>query len=399
MNNLMQRFLSRTSVLTLTLVASLPAAAIVVPNPPTLNAKGYVLMDYQSGDVLVSDNADEPLAPASLTKLMTAYVVGKEIEQGRTSWNSNVAVSENAWSVKFPDSSKMFIKPGDAVTVKDLMRGLIVQSGNDAAVALAEHVAGSESGFVSLMNDWAQTLGMTNTRFINAHGLDGDGIYTTPRDMALLMSHIIHDVPEVYSLYSEKRFVWADIQQYNRNRLLWDNSLNVDGGKTGYTSEAGYSLVSSATEGPMRLISVVMGTPSQQSRVEASRQLLNYGFRFYETDQLAQADQEEAEVKVWKGEASTLKVGFADDIYATYLRSRDLRISKEVNINNPLVAPISQGEVIGTVNWYAGNEPIASASLIAKQSVEQGSIFKRVWDTVVLWVKSLFSDAETQVSS
>nr|WP_237485515.1 D-alanyl-D-alanine carboxypeptidase family protein [Vibrio hippocampi] len=394
----MQRVKGRASLLTLTLVASLPAMAIVVPNPPTLNAKGYVLMDFQSGDILVGHNADQPLAPASLTKLMTAYVVGKEIQQGRTTWDSKVAISENAWSVKFPDSSKMFIKPGDSVTVIDLMRGLIVQSGNDAAVALAEHVAGSENGFVSLMNDWAQTLGMNQTQFINAHGLDGEGIYTTPREMAILMTRIIQDVPEVYKLYSEKRFVWADIQQYNRNRLLWDNSLNVDGGKTGYTSQAGYSLVSSATQGPMRLISVVMGTPSKQTRVEASRQLLNYGFRFYETDQLAESDKEEAVVKVWKGDESTIKVGFEKDIYATYLRSRDSRITKEIEIKGPVMAPINQGEVVGTINWYSGNDPIASAPLVAKQTVEQGSIFKRVWDSVVLWVKSFFSDVETIVS-
>jgi len=243
------------------LCSSATAFALVTPNPPALNAKGYVLMDYQSGSIIVGGNQDAALAPASLTKLMTAYVVGKEIETGRTTWDSKVAVSENAWSVKFPDSSKMFIKPGDNVTVADLMRGLIIQSGNDSAVALAEHVAGTESGFVALMNQWAANLGMTSTQFINSHGLDGQGIHTTPNDMATLMRHIIEDVPDVYKLYSEKRFVWADIQQYNRNRLLWDNSLNVDGGKTGYTSEAGYSLVSSATQGQMRLISVVMGTP------------------------------------------------------------------------------------------------------------------------------------------
>ncbi|WP_234495748.1 D-alanyl-D-alanine carboxypeptidase family protein [Vibrio maritimus] len=376
------------------LCSSATAFALVTPNPPALNAKGYVLMDYQSGSIIVGGNQDAALAPASLTKLMTAYVVGKEIETGRTTWDSKVAVSENAWSVKFPDSSKMFIKPGDNVTVADLMRGLIIQSGNDSAVALAEHVAGTESGFVALMNQWAANLGMTSTQFINSHGLDGQGIHTTPNDMAILMRHIIEDVPDVYKLYSEKRFVWADIQQYNRNRLLWDNSLNVDGGKTGYTSEAGYSLVSSATQGQMRLISVVMGTPSAQTRVEASRQLLNYGFRFYETDQLAESDATEVTAKVWKGASSAIPLGFEQDVYATYLRGNSRGVSKEVEVFAPLIAPINQGDIIGSVTWKVGNDEIATEPLVAKSSVEQGSIFKRAWDTVVLWFKSLFTDAK-----
>lgn len=381
-------------VASITLCSSASVFALVTPNPPSLNAKGYLLMDYQSGAVLVDGNKDITLAPASLTKLMTAYVVGKEIESGRTTWDSKVAVSENAWSVKFPDSSKMFIKPGDNVTVADLMRGLIIQSGNDAAVALAEHVAGTESGFVALMNQWAATLGMSSTQFINAHGLDGDGIHTTPLDMATLMRRIIEDVPEVYKLYSEKRFVWADIKQYNRNRLLWDNSLNVDGGKTGYTSEAGYSLVSSAVQGPMRLISVVMGTPSQQTRVEASRQLLNYGFRFYETEQLAEADKNEATVRVWKGQQASVQVGFEQDVHATYLRGNNRSLSKETEIYAPLIAPVKQGDIVGSVTWRIGTDEVASEPLIAKSSVEQGSIFKRAWDSVVLWFKSLFSDAK-----
>lgn len=378
----------------LVLCSSATAFALVTPNPPSLNAKGYVLMDYQSGEIIVGGNQDAALAPASLTKLMTAYVVGMEIASGRTAWDSKVGVSENAWSVKFPDSSKMFIKPGDDVTVADLMRGLIVQSGNDAAVALAEHIAGTENGFVALMNQWAINLGMNSSQFINAHGLDGQGIHTTPQDMAILMRRIIEDVPEVYKIYSEKRFVWADIKQYNRNRLLWDNSLNVDGGKTGYTSEAGYSLVSSATQGQMRLISVVMGTPSAQTRVEASRQLLNYGFRFYETDQLAESDATEVTAKVWKGATSIVSLGFEQDVYATYLRGNSRGLSKEVEVFAPLVAPINQGDIIGSVTWKVGNDEIATEPLVAKSSVEQGSIFKRVWDTVVLWFKSLFTDTK-----
>ncbi|GMM90688.1 hypothetical protein MTsN2n6_36630 [Vibrio fortis] len=275
--------------------------AVIIPNALVLSAKGYILIDANSGDVLAESDADVQVAPASLTKLMTAYVVGQEIVNGRLAWDTSVEVSRKAWSANFPESSKMFIKPGDDLNVQDLMQGLIIQSGNDAAVALAEHVAGDEIAFVSLMNGWAQSLGMTNTNFINAHGLDGEGIATTPRDMATLLKAVINDVPEVYSLYNKRRFTWNGIEQYNRNKLLWDKTLNVDGGKTGYTEAAGYSLVSSATQGRMRLISVVMGTASAQTRVNESRQLLNYGFRFYDTLQVGKKGEELYRAQVGRG--------------------------------------------------------------------------------------------------
>ncbi|GAK21295.1 LOW QUALITY PROTEIN: D-alanyl-D-alanine carboxypeptidase [Vibrio sp. JCM 19052] len=369
---------------------SAPALAVVTPNPPQLQAKGYVLMDFQSGAIIAEQNARAGLAPASLTKLMTAYVVGQEIKSGRLQWDDKVTVSENAWSAKFPDSSKMFIQPKDEITVANLMRGVIVQSGNDACVALAEHVAGSEGAFVALMNGWADKLSLNDTYFVNSHGLDSEGIQTSPNDMATLMQSIINDVPEVYALYSEKVFKWNKITQYNRNKLLWDKSMDVDGGKTGYTSNAGYSLVSSAKQGKMRLISVVMGTPSKQSRISQSKNLLSYGFRFYDTKQVAKQGEVQASAKVWKGDVSEIDLGFAQDAYLTLPRSLTAG-DKSVVVNEPLIAPIAKGDVVGKVVWKSDDKTVASYPLVSNQAVEEGSWIGKLWDSLVLWVKSLFN--------
>ncbi|MGI9946947.1 D-alanyl-D-alanine carboxypeptidase family protein [Vibrio hyugaensis] len=369
---------------------SAPALAVVTPNPPQLQAKGYVLMDFQSGAIIAEQNARAGLAPASLTKLMTAYVVGQEIKAGRLNWDDKVTVSENAWSAKFPDSSKMFIQPKDEITVANLMRGVIIQSGNDACVALAEHVAGSEGAFVALMNGWADKLSLNDTYFVNSHGLDSEGIQTSPNDMATLMQSIINDVPEVYALYSEKVFKWNKITQYNRNKLLWDKSMDVDGGKTGYTGNAGYSLVSSAKQGKMRLISVVMGTPSKQSRISQSKNLLSYGFRFYDTKQVAKQGEVQASAKVWKGDVSEIELGFAQDAYLTLPRSLTAGLDKSVVVNEPLIAPIAKGDVVGKVVWKSDDKAVASYPLVSNQVVEEGSWIGKLWDSLVLWVKSLF---------
>ncbi|RCR63801.1 D-alanyl-D-alanine carboxypeptidase [Vibrio harveyi] len=370
---------------------SAPALAVVTPNPPQLQAKGYVLMDFQSGAIIAEQNARAGLAPASLTKLMTAYVVGQEIKSGRLQWDDKVTVSENAWSAKFPDSSKMFIQPKDEITVANLMRGVIIQSGNDACVALAEHVAGSEGAFVALMNGWADKLSLNDTYFVNSHGLDSEGIQTSPNDMATLMQSIINDVPEVYALYSEKVFKWNKITQYNRNKLLWDKSMDVDGGKTGYTSNAGYSLVSSAKQGKMRLISVVMGTPSKQSRISQSKNLLSYGFRFYDTKQVAKQGEVQASAKVWKGDVSEIDLGFAQDAYLTLPRSLTAGLDKSVVVNEPLIAPIAKGDVVGKVVWKSDDKTVASYPLVSNQAVEEGSWIGKLWDSLVLWLKSLFN--------
>lgn len=373
-----------------TCLVSVPAFAVVTPSPPELQAKGYVLMDFQSGAIIAEQNGRAGLAPASLTKLMTAYVVGQEIKAGRLNWDDLVTVSENAWSEKFPGSSKMFIKPKDEISVANLMRGVIIQSGNDACVALAEHVAGSEHGFVALMNGWAEKLGLKDTYFVNSHGLDSEGIQTSPLDMATLMKSIINDVPDVYALYNEKVFKWNDITQYNRNKLLWDKSIKVDGGKTGYTSNAGYSLVSSATEGKMRLISVVMGTPSAQARISQSKNLLSYGFRFYDTKKVATQGQVESKVKVWKGKVSEIEASFPQDAYLTLPRSMTAGLDKSVEMKEPLMAPIEQGEVVGKVVWKNNDETVASYPLVSNQAVEPASWIGQIWDSIVLWVKSFF---------
>lgn len=366
--------------------------ALVVPNPPDLPAKGYVLMDFQSGTIIAEQNSRAILAPASLTKLMTAYVVGQEVKAGRLEWEDSVSVSENAWSAKFADSSKMFIQPGDEISVSNLMKGLIIQSGNDASVALAEHIAGSEQAFVSLMNGWARSLRLQDTLFVNAHGLDGEGIQTSPLDMAILMKSIISDVPDVYELYEERLFEWNKITQYNRNKLLWDKSINVDGGKTGYTENAGYSLVSSATEGSMRLISVVMGTNSPQARITASKNLLSYGFRFYDTKRVMEENQIESQIRVWKGEAEQVNVMTTADAYLTMPRGLVNSLQKSVVFDEPLIAPVKRGDEVGKVVWKSNGNTVASFALVAEQSVEKGSWVTRAWDSIKLWLGALFSD-------
>jgi D-alanyl-D-alanine carboxypeptidase (penicillin-binding protein 5/6) len=383
----------RLALACLTLVGiSAPSLAVVTPNPPELPAKGYVLMDFQSGTIIAEQNSRAILAPASLTKLMTAYVIGQEIKSGRLTWQDKVSVSENAWSAKFSESSKMFIQPGEEISVSNLMKGVIIQSGNDASVALAEHIAGSEQAFVSLMNGWAKSLGLQDTNFVNAHGLDGEGIQTSPLDMAILMRSIIKDVPDVYALYQERLFKWNEITQYNRNKLLWDKSINVDGGKTGYTENAGYSLVSSATEGKMRLISVVMGTNSPQARTTASKNLLSYGFRFYDTKQVMQQNQVESQVRVWKGDIEQVSAKIAEDAYLTMPRGLVDSLQKSVVMIDPLIAPVEQGAEVGKVVWKSNGNTVASYVLVADQSVKQGSWMVRLWDSVKLWFSGLFSD-------
>ncbi|MFM2604501.1 serine hydrolase [Vibrio diabolicus] len=364
------------------------AAPTVVPNAPELSSRGYVLMDFHTGKVLVERDAHKRLNPASLTKLMTAYVAGQEINAGNITLDDEVVISRNAWAKNFPDSSKMFIEVNTSVSLSDLYRGLVVQSGNDASVAIAEHVAGSESGFVSLMNSWAAKLELNNTAFTNPHGLDSDGLYSTPYDIAKLGQAIIRDLPDIYPLYSETSFTYNGITQYNRNGLLRDRSMNVDGMKTGYTSGAGYSLATSATsatQGDMRLIAVVMGAKSENIRESESKQLLSYGFRFYDTVMPTEAGTEVANARVWMGEQDELKVGVANDVYLTLPKGDVKKLQAEVEYNGDLVAPISQQQVVGKVLYKVEGKVANEAELVALESVEEGSLFKRILD----WFKQL----------
>ncbi|ELP2674344.1 D-alanyl-D-alanine carboxypeptidase [Vibrio parahaemolyticus] len=361
------------------------AAPTVVPNAPELSSRGYVLMDYHTGKVLVERDADKRLNPASLTKLMTAYVAGQEVNAGNVSLDDQVVISRNAWAKNFPDSSKMFIEVNTSVSLSDLYRGLVVQSGNDASVAIAEHVAGSEAGFVSLMNSWASQLGLTNSSFTNPHGLDSDGLYSTPHDIAKLGQAIIRDLPDIYPMYSETSFTYNGITQYNRNGLLRDRSMNVDGMKTGYTSGAGYSLATSATNGDMRLIAVVMGAKSQSVRESESKQLLSYGFRFYDTLMPTAAGTDIANARVWMGQKDELKVGVNRDVYLTLPKSDVNKLKAEVEYSGDLLAPIAQDQVVGKVLYKVDGKVVKETELVALEPVEEGGIFKRILD----WFKRL----------
>ncbi|HHC6572650.1 TPA: serine hydrolase [Vibrio parahaemolyticus] len=361
------------------------AAPTVVPNAPELSSRGYVLMDYHTGKVLVERDADKRLNPASLTKLMTAYVAGQEVNAGNISLDDQVVISRNAWAKNFPDSSKMFIEVNTSVSLSDLYRGLVVQSGNDASVAIAEHVAGSEAGFVSLMNSWESQLGLTNSSFTNPHGLDSDGLYSTPHDIAKLGQAIIRDLPDIYPMYSETSFTYNGITQYNRNGLLRDRSMNVDGMKTGYTSGAGYSLATSATNGDMRLIAVVMGAKSQSVRESESKQLLSYGFRFYDTLMPTAAGTDIANARVWMGQKDELKVGVNRDVYLTLPKGDVNKLKAEVEYNGDLLAPIAQDQVVGTLLYKVDGKVVKETELVALEPVEEGGIFKRIMD----WFKRL----------
>lgn len=382
------KFLVRFSMACMAFVPTLGFSALtVVPEPPQLAANGYVLIDFHTGKVLVEHNAHQKLNPASLTKLMTSYVAGQEMKRGNIHADDQVQISNNAWAKKFPDSSKMFIEVGTYVNLMDLYRGLIVQSGNDASVAIAEHVAGSEGAFVSLMNSWAQQLGMNNSSFANPHGLDNPALYSTPYDIALLGRAIIRDLPEIYPLYSELSFTYNGITQHNRNGLLRDRSMNVDGMKTGYTSGAGYSLASSATSGEMRLISVVMGSKSVKSREAESKQLLSYGFRFYETVTPHQKDSVIQNQRLWYGNKNEVALGSADTVYLTLPRSDVKKLNAVIQLDKNLEAPIAKGDVVGSIFYYIDEEKVGEAKLVSQESVEQGGIFKRLMD----WLKLLFS--------
>lgn len=367
------------------LVASqMTNAAVVIPPAPSVAAKGYVLIDYNTGKVIAEQNADIQLAPASLTKMMTSYVIGNEIELGNISENDIVTISENAWAKKFPDSSKMFIEVGKQVSVHDLNRGIIVQSGNDACVAMAEHIAGSEDAFASMMNVHAQKLGMLSTNFINSHGLHDADHYTTPRDMATLATALVRDVPAEYAIYKEKEFTFNNIKQYNRNSLLWDKSLNVDGIKTGHTSDAGYSLVSSATQGEMRLIAVVMGAESERSRKMENKKLLKYGFRFFETVTPYKAGDSFVAHRIFMGDKDTVDLGINQDTPITIPRGQVKNLKANFELDKKLEAPLAKGEVVGKLYLQLEGEDVAEYPLVTLQEVQEGGLFDQLVDFVKL---------------
>jgi D-alanyl-D-alanine carboxypeptidase (penicillin-binding protein 5/6) len=367
-------------------VSLFAAKAQIIPSVPQINAKGYFLVDFTTGKVIASGEADTKLAPASLTKMMTSYVIGTEIVSGNIAPTDMVTISEKAWAKNFPGSSVMFIEVGKKVSVDDLNHGIIIQSGNDACVAMAEHIAGSEAAFADLMNAHSEKLGMSNTHFINSHGLDTDEHYTTPRDMATLGVALIRDVPEEYALYKEKSFTFNGIKQYNRNSLLWDASLNVDGIKTGHTSEAGYSLVTSATKDDMRLVSVVMGTTSERARMVESRKLLNYGFRFFETITPYKSGDSFAEQRIWMGNKETVSLGILEDTPITIPRGQRKNLQANFELDKTLEAPLAKGSKVGTLFLQLDGEEIAKYPLVTLEEIEEGSFFSKVYDYLRLQI-------------
>jgi len=369
----------------LVLVSSATAAPILIPAPPSLAASAYVLMDANTGKVIISENADQRLPPASLTKLMTSYIADYELAQGNISMDDMVLVSEKAWRTQ---GSRMFIREGTQVKVEDLLKGIIIQSGNDASVAMAEHIAGSEGAFADLMNQHAAQLGMQNSQFQNATGLPADNHYTTANDLALLARGIIRDYPQQYPLYSEKYFTYNKIRQPNRNKLLWRDS-NVDGLKTGHTEEAGYCLVASAKDNGMRLISVVMGTRSEEARAQESQKLLAYGFRYYESTELYQAGEVLNSAKLWSGTQDTLKLGVSQPVVVTIPRGQSKALSITLDLDKVIQAPIVEGASYGTLNIALGDEVLKQIPVIALESVEPAGLFTRIWHSIMLFFLSL----------
>ena len=348
-----------------------------IPEAPSIAAKSFILMDHNSGKVLASNNANEASSPASLTKLMTSYVIFKRLKEGFISLDEEVKISEKAWRT---GGSRSFIEVGKMIKLEDLLQGMIIQSGNDASVALAEHVAGSEGTFVLFMNDYAQQIGMNNSNFENASGLPHDNQYTTAKDMALLSSAMIQEFPDYYKWYSQKEFTYNNITQTNRNKLLFTDST-VDGLKTGWTEKAGYCLVTSANRLGMRLITVVLGSDSPTVRVAETEKLLDYGFRFFETQSVNDISHQ---VSVYKSKKASLKVGVSDESYLTLPRNQFKYITQTINLEGDLIAPISGGDVVGVLEISFSNENIATLPLIALEDAAEAGFFSKIVDTIKL---------------
>lgn len=389
------RFVQRMALTTALCAAALSAAhaddlniKTMIPGVPQIDAESYILIDYNSGKVLAEQNADARRDPASLTKMMTSYVIGQAMKAGKFKETDLVTIGNDAWATGnpvFKGSSLMFLKPGMQVPVSQLIRGINLQSGNDACVAMADFAAGSQDAFVGLMNSYVNALGLKNSHFQTVHGLDADGQYSSARDMALIGQALIRDVPNEYSIYKEKEFTFNGIRQTNRNGLLWDNSLNVDGIKTGHTDKAGYNLVASATEGQMRLISAVMGGRTFKGRETESKKLLTWGFRFFETVNPLKAGKEFASEPVWFGDNDRASLGVDKDLYLTIPRGRmkDLKASYVLNTTE-LHAPLQKNQVVGTINFQLDGKMIDQRPLVVLEEIPEGNFFGKIIDYIKL---------------
>ena len=357
-----------------------------IPPPPQVPVRGYILIDYQSGNILAEMNSGERMEPASITKLMTGYIIYKALKSGKITLNDQVTISEKAWRMQ---GSKMFVKVGSQVSVDDLLMGMVVQSGNDATVALAEYVAGSEETFASLMNQEAERLGLTSSHFVNASGMPDPNHYMSARDIALLTRAIIREFPEQYVRYSVRSFKYNNIEQQNRNRLMLTDPT-VDGVKTGHTESAGYCLVSSAKRGDTRLISVVLGAQKERERFQASQALLNYGFSFFESHKLYDADTPIVTEPLWKGEESELPLGVAQGLYVTVPKGQAQHVSTVTSVQPTIVAPIQKGQPFGEIVVRFGEQDVSKAPLVALKDVPESGWFGRMIDSILLFFYSLF---------
>ncbi|RUM81770.1 MAG: serine-type D-Ala-D-Ala carboxypeptidase [Candidatus Thioglobus sp.] len=372
--------ISTTILLTSTVIAlNAQSAIFITPKAPSINAAAYVVLDYNSGSIIASNNVDAKRAPASLTKLMTAYVVFQLIKDGRANLDDDVKISEKAWKT---GGSKSFIEVGKTIKLETLLKGMIIQSGNDAAVALSEHIAGTEGTFTAYMNEYAQELGMLNTRFENASGLDYQDQHTSAADMAILAAATIRDFPEFYPWYKQKEFTYHDIKQRNRNKLLWSDNT-VDGLKTGFTKKAGYNLVASANRMDMRLVSVVLGSGSTASRTEQTQKILDYGFRFFETIKISDVSKE---VPISKSTNDTINVGLSGETYLTLARGQFKLSQQAIALNGELSAPIKQGDAVGHLIITFQGETLTKLPLIALEDAQEAGFFSRMIDNI----KSIF---------
>ena len=362
-------------------------AQSMVPKAPKLNLDSYILLEANTNTVIAEFNSENQISPASMTKVMSGYVIADQIASGAISLDDKVLISEKAWKT---GGSKMFIEAGKRVSVRDLLSGIVIQSGNDATVAMAEYVAGSEEGFVDFMNAYASELGLSNTLFQNAVGWTDPNHFSSVNDLAQLTKALIANFPDHYATYKEKEFTFSGIRQLNRNKLLWRDD-SVDGVKTGHTESAGYCLISSAKRNDMRLIAVVAGSPSENERLISSQRLLEYGFRFFATQKLISKDSEITTAKVWGGKMDEVALGTKEDILLTLPRSDFKNIKANYNFKNNIQAPISNGDVIGDIEFISDNRVVLSAPLVAVESVEAKGFFGRIWARIVFWILSLFS--------
>lgn len=360
-----------------------PAQMITPPPPPTIAAKSFMLLDFNSGQVLLEKDPDIAVEPASLTKLMTAYVVFSEIKAGRLKLTDKVRVSEKAWRT---GGSRMFIDLDTEVSVEDLLRGMIIQSGNDASVALAERIAGSEESFAGMMNQYAHKLGLTKSHFLNATGIDSPHHISSARDMAKIAMAIIRDFPEYYGYYSEKSFTYKGISQANRNVLL-KRDPSVDGMKTGFTEKAKYCLVASAKRNDMRLISVLLGAETPKIRAAETQKMLNYGFQFYETQKVYGAGETVNKPRVWKGAEDFVPIGLNQDLYVTVARGQYSKIKPVLQLNQRLIAPVKSGETCGTLRLMFDDKVLLERPLVALQTVNEGGLIRLITDSILLWIQ------------